>query len=382
MKIFYLSEDYTTHDHRFLAAASAAGHLIHFLRLEANQTPYEFRDVPAGVRVVPWEPGHRSARTINDLLHLVPRVARAISEVKPDVVHAGPVQSCGFLAALTTECPLLVASWGSDLLVKAHEDAIHQWITKTTLKRADGLLCDCSAVRRVAEEYFDYPGDRIYQFPWGIELHRFAHVRRPVQTEIIVLSMRAWEPGYGIETVIAAFDHAHRSHPSLRLLLLGAGSLEARVVEEIHRRGLVAVVRTPGRVGYHDLPRYLQNANIYLSCAPTDGSSVSLLEAMAARLPVVVTDSPSNREWVEPGNSGSLVAAGDVEGFSSAILHLANAPASERDEIGEHNRSVVSARADWSRHARRLDQAYTRVVQDPLDLDKRRNMCSKASPLS
>ena len=78
----------------------------------------------------------------------------------------------------------------------------------------------------------------------------------------------------------------------------------------IHQLGLASFIHAPGRVNNDLLPQYLCLANLYLSSALSDGTSVSLLEAMACGLPVVVTKGYGNLEWVTPQQNGWLVEAG------------------------------------------------------------------------
>ena len=60
------------------------------------------------------------------------------------------------------------------------------------------------------------------------------------------------------------------------------------------------------------LPDYFRAADLYVSCSLSDGSSVSLFEAMATGLPVVVTEAPGNHEWVLTSDNGWLAAPGDA----------------------------------------------------------------------
>ncbi len=93
-----------------------------------------------------------------------------------------------------------------------------------------------------------------------------------------------------------------------------------------------------------------------------DGTSVSLLEALASGLPVVVSDLASNREWVHPGENGWLGEAGNPAAFAAAILEAAALDPGRLTAIGRANRSVAEARADWSENSRSLLEAYERLA--------------------
>src|SRR6266853_2015709 len=103
MRILYFSRAYTPHDYRFLSAMATTAHEIYFLRLERRAS--ETRPVPASVRVVePYFSAYDG--TPAGLLNIMPAFDRVLDDVAPDLIHAGPIQSCAFMAALSRFQPL------------------------------------------------------------------------------------------------------------------------------------------------------------------------------------------------------------------------------------------------------------------------------------
>jgi len=92
-----------------------------------------------------------------------------------------------------------------------------------------------------------------------------------------------------------------------------------------------------------------------------DGSSVSLMEALACGLPVLVSDIPANREWVTEGENGWLFRDGDADELGRKILG-----ALERREllpmIGLSARARAEKSADWKKNAAILMQTYETVA--------------------
>jgi hypothetical protein len=147
MKILYFSRDYTTHDRRFLMKLAESRHEVWFLRLEDDGIAYEDRPLPEKIRQVNWRGGRDRHKTLEAWMRLIPDFESVVDQIHPDLVHAGPVQSCGFMTALAGFRPLLLMSWGSDILVDADRDKMWRWMTRYALYRSDMLLCDCQAVR-------------------------------------------------------------------------------------------------------------------------------------------------------------------------------------------------------------------------------------------
>jgi len=367
MRILYFSRDYTTHDHRFLASISER-HEVFFLRLEADGIAYEKRPVPDGVKVVAWAGGRNRFAAPESWLRLMPAYQRVIEEIRPDLVHAGPVQSCGFMSALSGFHPLLLMSWGSDMLIDSDRDEFWRWMTYQTLSRADLFACDSDEVSRRARALVGYPQDRIVQFPWGVDVSAFSpgedrlrlRNRLGWQDCFLIISTRALEPNYGVDIVLEAFSRALHRDPKVRLVLAGDGSQAEQIRCCANDLNLSSFVYFAGMISQAEMPSYLRAADLYVSCAYSDGSSVSLLEAMACGLPVVVTDRPSNREWVIQGENGWLAKAGSSASFAQALLE-AVALGALRRRISSQNRRIIERRADWKRNFDRLLAAYDRL---------------------
>jgi glycosyltransferase involved in cell wall biosynthesis len=98
-------------------------------------------------------------------------------------------------------------------------------------------------------------------------------------------------------------------------------------------------------------------ADLYVSPAHVDGSSVSLMEALACGLPCLVSDIPANREWVTEGVNGWLFQDGDVNGLAARILLIMNGRES-LGKVGEAARRVAEEKADWSKNFQKLLKAY------------------------
>lgn len=366
MRILYFSRDYTTHDRRFLQKMTESRHEIFFLRLEDDGLGYEKRPLPAGVKAVGWPGGVRTIPKPEACLALLPAFTAILNELKPDLVQAGPVQSCGLMTAIAGFSPFIVVSWGSDILLDAGRDELWRWMTRYTLERSEMLFCDCDAVRHKVQQILPYDDVRIAQFPWGIDPSQFTpggtslpvRKRSGWEDAFIILSTRSWEPVYGIDVLIKAFAAAYERNNKLRLILMGNGSLEGEINGLIDSKGLGDAVFRTGRTTQEEIPEYFRAADLYLSCTHSDGTSISLLEAMASGLPVVVTDGPGNREWVTPGENGWLAPDNDVAAFAQALLDAAASAREIREGMGRKNRQAAEQRANWEINSAKMLHAY------------------------
>ena len=368
MKVLYFSDNTSGHNQRFLEMLSQAGLEVWFLDPTSSGAAEDW--LPKRVRWVRLKQSPLRNSEPATFAGFLPEFRRILQEIGPDLVHAGPIQSCGYLTALSGFHPWLLTSWGSDLLFHAQRNAEWKHATQVALASADGFFCDCDAVRSSAKQWADIPDSRVVQLPWGIRKGWFGPAGAlPPESEFqrdpgthVFLSTRSWEPLYGIDTLLEAFRQAYRVDSSLRLLLLGNGSEAKRVREFIDANGLSRVIRTHDPYGREEMPKWFRAADTYVSGTQSDGTSISLLEAMATGLPVVVTDIPSNREWVAEEQNGWLAPAGSAEEFADRLLHAARIKPEDRKLFSERNRRIVEERADWDRNFPKLLEMYQQLT--------------------
>jgi L-malate glycosyltransferase len=365
VRVLYLTRGYTAHDHRFLAKLAQSGNEIGYVRLEPKAGADDPHPLPNGITPLCLEEPPRPV-TWWDYLRLRRRLRTLLDEFAPDVVHAGPVQRGGLLAAWAGFTPLVTMSWGSDILLDARGGP-GRLAARFTLARTSAFVCDCQAVR-AAGIALGAPADRVVVFPWGVDLQRFSPgdgsaLRRRLgwQGAFVLLSTRAWERLYGLETLVEGFLAAARRDEALRLLILSGGSLEPRVRARVAEAGMEDRVHFAGTVALEDLPACYRAADLYVSASRSDGSSVSLLEAMACGLPALVSDIAGNREWVTPEENGWWFRTGDAGSLAETILAARGAQAS-LPERGRCGRAIVEARADWDRNFPRLLEAYRMAI--------------------
>lgn len=357
-RILYFSRDYNTHDHRFLSAL-AQQHRVYFMRLEMNPRQLEDRPLPPGVEMVAWAGGKAPAR-LRDGIRLLSDLRRVIYQVQPDLVQAGPIQRSAFLVALSGFTPLVSMSWGYDLIHDARRSSLWRWATRFTLRRSRLMIGDCQAIRALARQYGMRDEDMVI-FPWGIDLEQFPYAPPPDGPAFTLLSTRSWEPIYGVDVIAQAFASAARQIPELHLVMLGGGSQANLLHTTFSQAGVLDRVHFPGQVSQADLPRFHRMANLYVSASHSDGTSISLLEALATGRPALVSDIYGNREWVRPAETGWLFPDGDASALSQVIVEAAR-QRQRLFEMGRAAREVAQQRADWRKNFPTLLNAYQSVL--------------------
>jgi glycosyltransferase involved in cell wall biosynthesis len=367
LRILYFSRDYTTHDHRFLAALAKTDHQVAFLRFERHGHTLEDRALPTEIQQIPWV-GGQSPATLKSGFKLLTGLRKVIKDYQPDLIQAGPIQRSAFLAALTGFKPLVTMSWGYDLLHDVHNGRAWEWATRYTLKRTAAFVGDCDTIRHLALDYGMAP-DRIVTFPWGSNIQKYAPAEAKSQVGVrqrlgwdedafVLLSVRSWAPIYGVEDLAKAFVVVAREYPQLRLFMLGNGPLAPTIRRIFQQSGVMEQVHFPGQVSQEKLPDYYRAADLYISTSHSDGTSISMLEALASGTPVLLSDIPGNQEWVqETGKVGWLFKDGNVvslvEGIRQAIESREQLPI-----MSVAARQLAEARGNWENNFPNLLKAY------------------------
>ena len=255
-------------------------------------------------------------------------------------------------------------SWGYDLMQDAHRDRWYEGVTGYVLKRSTYFTCDAMVTHDKAVDYGMHP-DRIVVFPWGVDLERFSPQNGQTGQKKNIFTLfcnRAWEPLYGIDVLARAFVKVAQSRPELSLTLLGGGSQGAQIRQILLNGGVLDRVTFGGQVSQIELPRWYHWADVYISPSHVDGTSVSLMEALACGLPCLVSDIPGNKEWITEGENGWLFPDGNVDGLATKMLQIMDQRKS-LPEIGSAARAIAEERADWKKNSAKLMQAYERALQ-------------------
>ena len=362
MKILYFSLDYTPHDHRFLSALSESEHQVFYVRLQRGPRQTEDRPVP-NIEQVLWAGGQKPFQW-REVPKLTFDLRRLIKQIKPDLIHAGPIQTCAFIAVLTGFHPILTMSWGFDLMKDIHRGRAWKAITHYVLRNSDYFTSDANVTRDTAVQYGMHPQKTIV-FPWGVDLQHFAPppsvIRRPSSKGFTLFCNRSWEPNYGVDVLARAFARVAQQRPEVGLMLVGGGSQGPVIRNILINAGVIDRVIFPGQISNRDLPRYYHMADLFISPSHVDGSSVSLMEALACGLPCLVSDIPANKEWVFEGQNGWLFPDGNVDALAAKIL-AALEQRKSLPEIGKNARALAEERADWTKNFGKLLVAYQQTI--------------------
>ncbi len=290
-----------------------------------------------------------------------PEVKRRLADGQFDIVHIHeplmPLLPYHFLRHSKA------ANVGTFHAAKEGGNRVYEYtrpLTRRWFKKLDGKIAVSSAANELVGRYF--PGS-FNIIPNGIEFEHFAAPREPLPEfddgRFNILFVGRPEKRKGLKYLLKAFIQLQQQEPNIRLIVAGAGDFSR--YESLMRPFPNVVFRA--NVPYDELPRYHASADVY--CTPATGNEsqgIALLEAMAARVPVIASNIEGFAGVVTDHVDGLLVRPKDSNTLAKTIKRLmADAPL--RNRLAEHGQAQAE-RYSWDGVARRVMAYYERILYE------------------
>jgi radical SAM protein with 4Fe4S-binding SPASM domain len=262
----------------------------------------------------------------------------------PDVIHLCNAGLAPWIPALRAALPCVVTAnvHGNDLLAPW----IHSPLEARTagLSQADAVLCVSRFSRDLAERS-GVRADVLHVIENGVDPERFAPRAAPNDDEI-VLTVSRLAPRKGHRTVLRAIARLARKRPALKYVFTGASeAMRAELARLAMELGIHDRVIATGFVPDDALPALYRDASVFALLAdaePNDveGFGVALLEAAAAGLPTLASNTGGIPEAIVDGETGFLISPGDDATAAEAIEKLLDDRALAR-RLGSRGRERV-----------------------------------------
>jgi len=178
----------------------------------------------------------------------------------------------------------------------------------------------------------------------------------------IVLYPRSLEPHYDPSVFVDGLASLVAKVPNVLAVFVESGSLERQTREALDRQGL------NGNANFEPLrePEVFRSmmgcADVVVVTPRTDGTSVTVMDAMALGVPVVSSLTAGSAEWVMDGITGWTFPVGDADALAAAIERaLTSDPALKAEIVGQAKR-LVEEKAGWDVSSQRLAEVIHRVL--------------------
>jgi sugar transferase (PEP-CTERM/EpsH1 system associated) len=243
-------------------------------------------------------------------------------------------------------------------------------VNRMLLKRCDRLFGCGAAVRQALINNEGLPESRVEVIYNGVDLKALskptAGARERIRAEFgysandfVVVQVARLHELKDHQTALKAVDEARHKIPGLRLLLAGDGDQRSAIKQTIRERGLDQTVTLAGT--RKDIADLLSASDVFLLSSISEGIPLTVIEAMAARRPVVSTAVGGLPEIIEHGVSGMLAPSGDASSLAASLVQLYQ-NADLRNQMAE----VAAGRAQEKFSLQGMLNSYRDVYDDVL----------------
>jgi glycosyltransferase involved in cell wall biosynthesis len=255
---------------------------------------------------------------------------------------------------------LVISLHGSDILLIPEHTFVHRWATRFTLGRADLVTSVAQHMTEVLPRYMA-PSKPVLTLQYGIDTNCFHPPETGSPRPPICLSTRKMVPVCNLETVLLAARWLEEQDSPVLIHIANDGALATALQQKAAQLHLDNRVKFLGRIDHHQMAEALRTASLYVSMSFSDGTSLSLMEAMACGVFPVVSDIPANREWITDGVNGYLVPADSPEALVQRLNEAWHRP-DLRLAAAEHNWSLVREKGDYWKNMATIEAAFVDLV--------------------
>jgi len=355
---FYWPGGVTAHISHLASNFRLLGHDVKILAPanDQNESEQDLNLIRLG-RPVPIPSGASIAR-VSLSFWLIPRLKNILNEQMFDVIHVHeplapliPISTLMFSKTLTigTFHAFHGSNWrymGSNFLLKK------------PFSKLDGLIAVSEPAKNQVEKFF--PG-KYRIIANGIDKQRFSKAK-PLEkfndNKINILFVGRLEKRKGLKYLLQAFADLRWIFPNkLRLIVVGPGTIDSLCHQILSERNMREDVVFAGSVTEKDLPKYYKSSHIY--CSPSIGKEsfgIVLLEAMAARLPIVASNIEGYSNVVTHGQEGLLFSIKDIKSLRDSLILLIRNPLL-RESLSKRGNLMVE-RYEWSVISREILDFY------------------------
>jgi glycosyltransferase involved in cell wall biosynthesis len=278
------------------------------------------------------------------------------------MVIAERTTSYGFLAALSDVKPVAIAQQGrTDLWPeKSISLPLKKLIQNYAFKKSD-LIHAWGPVMTISMIEANVNMNKVLVLPKGIDLEKFGNNNNANPEKICAIVTRSLLPEYRHDIILKSFAILNQKGIDFALTIIGDGVQLSKLKDLAKDLGIENKVNFTGRIPNTELPKRLQQSNIYISMPITEGVSASLFEAMATNCYPIVSDIAGNQSWIEHRKNGQLIPIDDYKKLAEELIWSFE-NTEHRQQAVSKNRKFVEKNVDYRINMKIIADKYHQLI--------------------
>jgi glycosyltransferase involved in cell wall biosynthesis len=309
------------------------------------------------------------------------RKAKAIIEkLQPDLVHCLRLPIEGYIGGLVGYKPLVLTTWGNDMVYFAQKHFICRWLTRKAMSMASLYFADSLRDKYIAETYGFSCSNPTLEVPvtGGLKLKEFpmyqkgSSIRQAAKRKLginprtnLLTSLRGFKFFYvNTEALVKAIPKIVKVFPNTVFTLKGDMQLDAydRMKGLAKELGVENNIRFTDKLSREEVADYLLASDIMVSVTLYDGCPVSMLEGMAYGTIPVMSDHSPIQEWIRDGWNGYLINPASPSQIAETIIRALKNKASF-PLMRRRNWDILRQRVNYYNSMAMAEQLYQQVVE-------------------
>jgi glycosyltransferase involved in cell wall biosynthesis len=276
----------------------------------------------------------------------ISKLAKILKEIKPQSINAHYSYSMGLIALLAKqkakiETKLSVVCHGSDVLYPPLPFVIER-INRYVLNRADKVFAVSDEIKEKIESLGVDP-KKMWIGQYGVRIQKLEMIK-----DIDIISNRAYSTHSRIEFLLDALEELKEQR--LKIIFILPQIEEDCYLSLVKRYPFVDFYK---EIKHEEMLNLVGRSKIYISATKSDGTALSLLEAMYLGAVVLLSNIPANRSWVVDGLNGYLFDT--KESFITKMKHLLNMNENRYAQIQALNNKLIEYRADYQTQMKKIE---------------------------
>lgn len=354
MKVMFLGFAISNHTRRWCNALVERGHDV-FLVCQPDKKDDE-NAFDQRVKIHYLKFGGKIGYYLNAI-----EVRQLFKAYKPDVVNAHFATGYGTTVRVARLHPVVLSVWGSDVYKFPYKSRLNKYIVCKNLRFADAIASTSYAMADQTRKVLGDQSQKITVTPFGVNMKLFSYKEKNKNERPIIGIVKYLEPIYDIALLINAFAIVHEKSKIKPVLhIYGDGSLKEDLQEQARKLGIENDVVFFGTVPNTTIPEALSSFDVFVNCSLQESFGVAVVEAMACKVPVVVTDTPGYREIVNDGQNGIVLQDRKPETMAEAILKMLEDRLAA-ETLAHNGYEKVSKEYDWNNNVQTMIDLYNEI---------------------
>lgn len=280
-------------------------------------------------------------------LFSVGKLAKLFQDIKPDIINAHFSYSMGFISLLAKKRAKIKANFtivchGSDIL-SPPKPYIMDKLNKYILQRCDKIFVVSDQIKDKIEN-FGIDISKIFIGQYGIDMT----IEKNSVKDIDILSNRAYIPNSRIDFLLEAIDSLNRKDLHIVFVLANISEYDFNKLSTKY-----SYITFYKGIEYNEMMQLMSRAKIYISATKSDGTALSLLEAMHYHLIPLVSNIVSNRSWVLDTLNGYLF--NNKKDFIEKLSKILNIREEDKSIICNFNIKLLENKGNYNTQMKKIE---------------------------